>query len=64
MYSLAFLESLFGIGGTLLVFIFIGVLFSVLTCFRKVEQGDVLPQKSTFFSPKIPGGLVLRMLED
>jgi uncharacterized membrane protein YqiK len=42
MYSLAFLESLFGIGGTLLVFIFIGVLFSVLTCFRKVEQGRAI----------------------
>ena len=42
MYSLAFLESLFGIGGTLLVLIFIGVLFSILTCFRKVEQGRTI----------------------
>ncbi len=30
--------------------------------FRIVESGQVLPQKSTFFSPKIPSGLVLREL--
>jgi uncharacterized protein (DUF1015 family) len=28
--------------------------------FRVVQAGAVLPQKSTFFSPKIPSGLVIR----
>ena len=28
--------------------------------FRVVHEGRVLPQKSTFFSPKVPSGLVLR----
>jgi hypothetical protein len=42
MHTLAFLESLFGIGGALLVLILIGVAFSVLTCFRKVEQGRAI----------------------
>ncbi len=28
--------------------------------FRAVQQGKVLPSKSTFFTPKIPSGLVLR----
>jgi uncharacterized protein (DUF1015 family) len=32
--------------------------------FRTVEAGQLLPQKSTFFSPKIPGGLVLRTLDE
>ncbi len=30
--------------------------------FRVVQAGQVLPQKSTFFSPKIPSGLVIRDL--
>jgi uncharacterized membrane protein YqiK len=42
MHTLAFLESLFGIGGALLVLILLGVVFSVLTCFRKVEQGRAI----------------------
>jgi uncharacterized membrane protein YqiK len=42
MYTLAFLESLFGITGSLLVLILIGVVISVLTCFRKVEQGRAI----------------------
>ena len=28
--------------------------------FRVTEQGDVMPQKSTFFYPKVPTGLVFR----
>jgi hypothetical protein len=28
--------------------------------FRAVQAGGVLPQKSTYFAPKIPSGLVLR----
>jgi uncharacterized protein (DUF1015 family) len=31
--------------------------------FRVTEAGDVLPQKSTFFHPKLPTGLVFRLLE-
>ncbi len=31
--------------------------------FRVTEEGSVLPQKSTFFYPKLPSGLVLRALE-
>jgi uncharacterized protein (DUF1015 family) len=27
------------------------------------EAGEVLPQKSTFFTPKLPTGLVFRLLE-
>jgi uncharacterized protein (DUF1015 family) len=30
--------------------------------FAEVEQGAVLPQKSTFFTPKLPSGLVLRQI--
>jgi hypothetical protein len=30
--------------------------------FRVVGEGRVLPQKSTYFSPKVPSGLVLRDL--
>jgi hypothetical protein len=30
--------------------------------FRVVQQGRLLPQKSTYFSPKVPSGLVLRDL--
>ena len=42
MITLAFLESLFGIAGTILVLILIGGLLSILTCFRKVEQGRTI----------------------
>jgi uncharacterized protein (DUF1015 family) len=31
--------------------------------FRVVASGAVLPQKSTFFTPKVPSGLVLRDFE-
>ena len=31
--------------------------------FRVTAAGDVLPQKSTFFYPKLPTGLVFRLLE-
>ena len=31
--------------------------------FRVTAAGDVLPQKSTFFYPKLPTGLVFRCLE-
>jgi uncharacterized membrane protein YqiK len=37
-----FLESLFGIAGTLLAFIVVGALISICTCFRKVEQGRAI----------------------
>ena len=42
MITLAFLESLFGIAGTILLLILIGGLLSILTCFRKVEQGRTI----------------------
>jgi uncharacterized protein (DUF1015 family) len=32
--------------------------------FRATAAGEVLPQKSTFFYPKLPTGLVFRLLED
>ena len=32
--------------------------------FRVTAAGDVMPQKSTFYYPKIPTGLVFRMQED
>jgi uncharacterized protein (DUF1015 family) len=32
--------------------------------FRVTARGEVLPQKSTFFTPKLPTGLVFRTLED
>ena len=32
--------------------------------FRVTEAGDVLPQKSTFFYPKLPTGLVFRLHEE
>jgi len=41
----------------------LGVLMNPLdpdTLFRVIEAGAVLPQKSTYFAPKIPSGLVLR----
>jgi uncharacterized protein (DUF1015 family) len=28
--------------------------------FRVVQEGRLLPQKSTYFSPKVPSGLLLR----
>jgi hypothetical protein len=31
--------------------------------FRVVREGRLLPQKSTYFSPKVPSGLVFRDLE-
>ena len=31
--------------------------------FRATERGEVMPQKSTFFAPKLPTGLVFRLLE-
>ncbi len=30
--------------------------------FRATDAGDVMPQKSTFFYPKLPTGLVFRAL--
>ncbi|MDB6174750.1 MAG: hypothetical protein JWL59_4061 [Chthoniobacteraceae bacterium] len=39
---LAFIDALFGVGATLLLLILIGGAFSVLTCFRKVEQGRAI----------------------
>jgi flotillin len=42
MPHLAIIESLIGVGGTLLLLIFVGVVISVLTCFRKVEQGRAI----------------------
>ena len=32
--------------------------------FRVTAAGEVLPQKSTFFTPKLPTGLVFRTLDD
>ncbi len=32
--------------------------------FRVTEAGETLPQKSTFFTPKLPTGLLFRALED
>ena len=32
--------------------------------FRATEAGEVMPQKSTFFYPKLPTGLVFRTLEE
>ncbi len=32
--------------------------------FGVTEAGDVLPQKSTFFFPKLPTGLLFRTLDD
>jgi uncharacterized protein (DUF1015 family) len=32
--------------------------------FRATEAGEVMPQKSTFFHPKLPTGLVFRVLDD
>jgi uncharacterized protein (DUF1015 family) len=32
--------------------------------FRVTEAGEVMPQKSTFFYPKLPTGLVIRLLEE
>lgn len=32
--------------------------------FRVTSAGELLPQKSTFFAPKLPTGLVFRLLED
>ncbi len=32
--------------------------------FRVTTAGEVLPQKSTYFTPKVPTGLVFRLLED
>jgi uncharacterized protein (DUF1015 family) len=31
--------------------------------FRVTRAGELLPQKSTFFAPKLPTGLVLRPLD-
>ncbi len=42
MITFAFLENLFGIAGTILLLILIGGLLSILTCFRKVEQGRTI----------------------
>ena len=41
----------------------LGILLNPLPAadlFRVVEAGALLPQKSTYFSPKVPSGLVLR----
>ena len=32
--------------------------------FRVTAAGEVMPQKSTFFFPKLPTGLVFRLLEE
>jgi uncharacterized protein (DUF1015 family) len=32
--------------------------------FRVTGAGEVLPQKSTFFTPKLPSGLVFRPLDE
>ncbi len=32
--------------------------------FRSTEAGDVMPQKSTFYFPKLPTGLVFRLLDE
>jgi uncharacterized protein (DUF1015 family) len=32
--------------------------------FRVTEVGEVLPQKSTYFHPKLPTGLLFRALDD
>ena len=32
--------------------------------FRATEAGEVMPQKSTFFYPKLPTGLVFRLLSE
>ena len=32
--------------------------------FRVTREGEVMPQKSTFFYPKIPTGMVFRVYED
>jgi len=32
--------------------------------FRVTGAGEVMPQKSTFFAPKLPTGLVFRLLGD
>jgi uncharacterized protein (DUF1015 family) len=32
--------------------------------FRTTAAGEVLPQKSTFFIPKLPTGLVFRLLDE
>ena len=45
----------------------LGILMNAIdpdSLFRVVQSGRVLPQKSTFFSPKIPSGLVIRDLGD
>jgi uncharacterized protein (DUF1015 family) len=31
--------------------------------FRVTAAGEILPQKSTFFHPKLPSGLVFRLLD-
>jgi uncharacterized protein (DUF1015 family) len=31
--------------------------------FRVTAAGEVLPQKSTFFLPKVPSGLLFRLLD-
>jgi uncharacterized protein (DUF1015 family) len=31
--------------------------------FRVTAAGEILPQKSTFFYPKLPSGLVFRLLD-
>jgi uncharacterized protein (DUF1015 family) len=44
----------------------LGILLDALdpaSLFRVVKAGRVLPQKSTFFTPKIPSGLVIRDFE-
>jgi uncharacterized protein (DUF1015 family) len=32
--------------------------------FRVTGAGEILPQKSTFFHPKLPSGLVFRLLDE
>lgn len=42
MQTLAFAGPLFGVVGVILLIIVVGVLFSVISCFRKVEQGRAI----------------------
>src|SRR3954447_1299777 len=41
-YSLALIDSLLGVRATILLLIVVGGVFSILTCFRKVEQGRAI----------------------
>jgi len=42
MNTIAFIDKLFGIGGAIFLLLLAGVILSILTCFRKVEQGRAI----------------------